>query len=117
MKNQAIIQRIEKLTSWLKGRSLYGVHVAGRDGGQLRVNFNTGACELTTWLESHHNGDPYDTTTSKLTPEEACPYLEKVEAELWSQAEVRVTEAARKEREREERAALRKATKLAVFGK
>lgn len=67
------------------------------DGLTAKVNFHLGEIEVTTWFESHHNGDIHDVQVEKLPVRLA----KEVEKEITSAFMLKMNDDINEERRRE----------------
>ncbi len=74
-----------RLTAPEKDTLWFSHHVANRDGAMLGIR-QDGKVELHSWLESYHNGDPYDNKENILDENDELRELSNLEARLISEA-------------------------------
>lgn len=112
------IERCKQLKNFIEGnansRTQFDYHESGRDGACVVVDEDK-SDEITvhSWLESHHNGDSYDSTKRVLSKEEASLVLDHIISVLEPQAiKVMLKMDAVKEQQVRENKAKKKLEKL-----
>lgn len=99
-----IINRLKKLAEYLNEHPKicldkflrFEYYETGRDSAQIEINLKDFSIEISSWLESHHNGDFYNHQCRKLSEKEELQELIRLEERI----KVKAVEKARRELER-----------------